>query len=170
MNFWIVSPVRVYCDIHFKTLNIIFAIRYIFPLVLRDDWQLVVSCLSGLMTSSCESTRWMYGTWPTAELSRLWRRPARWFASMSVEENLCVKKWWRSSWWKDPKVPVSELNVSWWKQLLWYGLCLLRTWSESFRAPYSFRQECDSCNIPKYASVYFCGLTACFTDPSVTTM
>lgn len=120
MNFWIVSPVSVYCDIHFKTLNSIFAIRYIFPLVLRDDWQLVVSCLSGSMMSSCESTRWMYGTWPTAELSRLWRRLARWFASMSVEENLCVKKWWRSSWWKDPKVPVSELKVSWWKRLLWY--------------------------------------------------
>lgn len=61
-------------------------------------------CVSGLTMSSCVLTRWMFGMWLTAERWRRWRRRGLWFDSTSAGGNPSLRKWWRSNWWRDPKV------------------------------------------------------------------
>lgn len=107
------------------------------------DWQSVSSCVSGSTTSSWEWTRRTSGMWPTAERWRLWRRPARWSDSTSAGGNRCLRKWWRSNWWKDPKVTGSGVSVL---QLQMMKSCWIVSarWGalvKSLRASWLFRRE-----------------------------
>lgn len=164
MNFWIISPVRVYCDIHFKTLNSIFAIRYIFSSG-PQGW-LTPSCFLSFRVNDVilrvnevdvrdvTHSRAVEALKEAGSLVRLYVRRRKPVCEKVMEIKLVKGPKGTSEW--TEVVLVETVVVI--QSLPAQGSLLIQT------------RMWLICNIPKYVSVYFCGLTACITDPSVIAM